>query len=171
MDPKPPGAGTTRIVHWLFAVSVALFVSGIAFVIAAGRTSREAAPPSAPVTTPVASVAQIMNGITGPAANVVYNAVQTIVSREGVREIEPKSDEEWARVADSAAALVESGNLLLLGNRAVDNGDWVKMTRAMMDAGAKALKAAQAHSKDDILESGSDINVTCDNCHERYQRQ
>ena len=162
----------SRVVYWLFAVSVALFISGIGFVIAAGRTGREApAGPAAPEATPVATVAQIMNGITGPSADVVYNAVATYVSKEGVKEVAPQNDEEWAKIANSAAALVESGNLLLLGNRAVDNGDWVKMTRAMIDAGTKALKAAQAQSKDDILESGSAINETCDNCHERYRRQ
>jgi hypothetical protein len=163
---------TSRVVYWLFAVSVALFISGIGFVIAAGRTSREApAAPAAPETTPVATVAQIMNGITGPSANVIYNAVATYVSKEGVKEVAPQNDEEWARVADSAAALVESGNLLLLGNRAVDNGDWVKMARAMIDAGTKALKAEEAKSKDAILATGSDLNETCDTCHERYQRQ
>jgi hypothetical protein len=161
-----------RVVNWLFAVSVALFITGIAFVVAAGRTGRDApAAPEAPTTTPVATVAQIMGGITGPAANVVYGAVQTIVSTDGVKEIEPQNDEEWASVANSAAALVESGNLLLLGNRAIDNGDWVKMTRAMMDAGTKALKAAQAKDKEGILDSGAGINDTCDTCHARYQRQ
>jgi hypothetical protein len=165
--------GHTRIIYWLFAVSVALFVSGIGFVIAAARTTR-AAPAAAaagPATAPVATVAQIMNGITGPAATVVYEAVGTISSKEGITEIEPKNDAEWAVVANSAAAVVESGNLLLLEGRAIDAGNWVTMTRAFMDAGTKALKAAQAHDKEGILEAGSELNATCDACHATYQRQ
>ena len=39
----------TRTLQWLFLVSVLLFVSGIGFVIAAGRTVRSAAP-ATPVT-------------------------------------------------------------------------------------------------------------------------
>ena len=52
-----------RTVHWMLAVSVALFVSGIGFVIAGARTAQMATPVEVPVTTPVASVMQIMNGI------------------------------------------------------------------------------------------------------------
>lgn len=160
-----------RSIQWLFAISVALFISGIGFIIASARTNPNAAPVAAPPTTPVASIAQIMNGITGPAATAVYNAVGMVVSIEGVEEIAPQNDEEWAAVANSAAALVESGNLLLLGDRALDGGDWVTITRAMMDAGQKALTAAEAKDKDGILAAGSDINTTCDDCHAKYERQ
>lgn len=161
-----------RIVQWMLVVSVALFVSGIGFVIAGARATRMAAPvSSAPVATPVASVSQIMNGITGPAATVVYNAVGYIVTAEGVEEIVPQNDEEWAVIANSAAALVESGNLLLLGDRAVDDGDWLTITRAMIDAGTTALTAAEAQDVEGILAIGVDINTTCDDCHAQYQRQ
>ena len=161
-----------RTVNWLFGISAALFISGIAFVIAAGRMARTIEPiDAAPVTMAVATTAQIMNGITGPAANVIYNAVGTVVGTDGVKEIAPQNDQEWAVIGNSAAALIESGNLLLLGNRAIDQGDWVKMTRAMMDKGQLALKAARDHDVEGILIAGGDINETCDNCHARYQRQ
>jgi len=160
-----------RIIYWLFAVSVALFISGIGFVIAAARTARDTPAVAAPATVPIASVAQIMNGITGPNALVVYNAVGTIINAEGVTEIEPQNDEEWANVANAAAAVIESGNLLLIGDRALDNGAWVKMAKAMMETGQAALKAAQAKDKDGILEAGGPLNDTCDMCHAQYQRQ
>ncbi|MBI3050101.1 MAG: cytochrome c [Acidobacteria bacterium] len=161
-----------RTLHWLFLVSVALFISGIGFVIAGARASRQADPAEeGAVTTPVASIAQIMNGIVQPNATVVYNAVGTFVSVQGVKEVAPQTDEEWAAIGNSAAALVESGNLLLLGSRVVDTGDWIKMTRAYMDASQRALTAAQAKDKDGILTAGSDLNDTCDSCHAKYQRQ
>lgn len=161
-----------RIVHWLFVVSVALFVTGIGFVIASGRSGPDAAAePEAPRVEAIGSVKQIMAAITGPSALVVYNSVGTIVNLEGVKEIAPQNDEEWASVASSAAALVESGNLLLIGNRVVDNGDWVTMTREMIEKGTTALKAAEAKSKDGLLDAGGALNATCDNCHAKYQRQ
>jgi hypothetical protein len=161
-----------RIIYALFAVSVALFISGIGFVIAAARTARDAAPiVTAPTTMPVATVAQIMNGITMPGALTVYNAVGTIINAEGVKEIEPQNDEEWANVANAAAAIIESGNLLLIGDRALDTGDWVTMTKAMMEQGQLALKAAQAKDKNAILDAGGPLNDTCDTCHAKYQRQ
>ena len=161
-----------RTVQWLFVVSVLLFISGIGFVIASARTTRAATPVAEAVaTTPVATIKQIMNGIVMPDAYVIYEAVGTKSSAAGIEEIAPKNDEEWAKVANSAAAIVESGNLLLMGDRAIDKGDWVKMTHEFMDKGKLALKAAEAKDKDGIVNAGGDLNTTCDNCHARYQRQ
>src|SRR5258705_8785691 len=161
-----------RTVYWLFVVSVALFVGGIAFIIAGERTARAATPAAAaaPETTPVATIKQIMIGITNPAAYVVYEAVGTKTTSKGTEEIAPQTDEDWAKVGSAAAAVVESGNLMLTGSRAIDKGDWVKMTHAMMEQGQKAMKAAEAKSTDGIVGAGGDLNTTCDNCHARYQR-
>ncbi len=161
-----------RTLHWLFLVSVALFISGIGFVIAGARAARQGAPAAeAPATTPVATVAQIMNGIVQPNAAAVYNAVATYINADGIKEVAPQNDEEWAAIGANAAALIESGNLLLLGNRLIDEGDWVKMTRAFMDAAQAALEATEAKDKDAILDAGSTLNETCETCHAKYQRQ
>jgi creatinine amidohydrolase/Fe(II)-dependent formamide hydrolase-like protein len=172
--PSTESVRDRRPFYWLFAISVALFVSGIGFVIAAERTARSAAPVEAAVSLraapPVANVKQIMNGVVMPSAGFIWDSVATIVSGDGVEERRPRSDEEWAQVATSAAMLVESANLLVDGDRAVDRGDWVKMAQAMAESGQKALEAAKAKSPDGILAVGEEINVTCDNCHERYSR-
>jgi hypothetical protein len=162
-----------RTIYWLFVISVALFISGIGFVIAGERTARAATPAAAgPAvdTAPVATIKQIMIGITNPAAFAVYEAVGTKSSAAGVEEIAPQNDEEWAKVGSAGAAVVESGNLMLMGDRAIDKGDWVKMTRDMMEQGKAAMKAAEAKDKDKIVEAGGELNTTCDNCHARYQR-
>jgi hypothetical protein len=162
-----------RTIYWLFVISVALFISGIGFVIAGERTARAATPAVAATaveTAPVATIKQIMIGITNPAAFAVYEAVGTKSSAAGVEEIAPQNDEEWAKVGSAAAAVVESGNLMLMGSRAIDKGDWVKMTRDMMDQGKAAMKAAEAKDKEKIVEAGGELNTTCDNCHARYQR-
>ena len=100
-----------RTVHWLFVISLALFLSGLAFVIAGARLARQAPKAaSADVTiTPVASVRQIMNGIVGPAANRIFGAVGTVISEKGTVEKAPHTDAEWEAVGDDAAALIESG--------------------------------------------------------------
>jgi hypothetical protein len=162
-----------RTVYWLFGVSVALFISGIAFIIAGERTARAATPAAAaaPETTPVATIKQIMIGISNPAAYVIYEAVGTKTTSKGIEEIAPQTDEDWQKVGSAGAAVVESGNLMLTGNRAIDTGDWVKMTRDMMEQGKRAMAAAQAKDKDKIVEAGGELNTTCDNCHARYSRQ
>jgi hypothetical protein len=162
-----------RTVYWLFVVSVALFISGIAFIIAGERTARAATPAAAaaPETTPVATIKQIMIGITNPAAYVVYEAVGTKTTSKGIEEIAPQTDEDWQKVESAGAAVVESGNLMLIGNRALDKGDWVKMTHEMIEHGKRAMAAAKAKDKDKIVEAGGDLNTSCDNCHARYSRQ
>ena len=161
-----------RAVHWLFVVSVALFLSGLAFIVAGARLARQA-PKAASVdaaVTPVASVKQIVKGIVGPAANRVYGAVGTVISNKGTEEKAPHTDEEWEAVGNDAAALIESGNLILMDGRAVDKGDWVRMSQAMIDAAKVVLQAANARSADKVFESGEALNESCDNCHQKYKR-
>ena len=162
-----------RVIHWLFVVSAALFISGIGFIIAGARTAQAAAPAQAeaPAITPVATVKQIMDGIVAPAATAVFDSVSTIVDATGIHEKAPSTDTEWAAVGANGAALVESANLLVMGDRAVDREDWVKMSKAMSDAGMLVLKAAEAKDTMGILAAGETLNESCDSCHQRYSRE
>jgi len=162
-----------RIINWLFGISAALFISGIGFIVAGARAEQRAAPAeaAAPSIAPAASVKHIMDGIVQPSALVVFESVSTIVDATGIHETKPTTDAEWAAVAASAAAIVESANLLLMGDRAVDREDWVKMSQAMADAGLLALKATEAKSVEGILAAGEPLNASCDACHQRYQRE
>jgi hypothetical protein len=163
-----------KTVHWLFIVSAALFISGIGFIIAGARASQRAVPAAAAAAPPppsVATIQQIMRGIVGPAANVVFESVSTTVSAAGIEEKQPKTDAEWLEVSSGAAALVESANLLVAGDRAIDRGEWVTMAKAMADAGMVALKATQAKDPAGVLAAGEAINTSCDNCHQKYQRE
>jgi hypothetical protein len=162
-----------RIIHWLFVISAALFISGIGFIIAGARTAQAAAPveSQAPAITPVASVKQIMAAIVAPAATAVFDSVGTIVDATGIHEKQPTTEAEWAALGASAAALVESGNLLVMGDRAVDREDWVKMSKALSDAGLLVLKATDAKDAMGVLAAGETLNASCDDCHQRYQRE
>jgi hypothetical protein len=158
--------------HWFFLVGVLLYVVGVGFVIAGARSARQAPAarqPDVPIA-PVATVKQIMKGVVGPAATKIFDSVVTSVTAQGIEEKAPQTDAEWEDVGNSAAALIESGNLLLMGNRVVDKSDWVRISRDMIEAGKVALKAIEAKSADDLLASGEAINESCDNCHRKYQR-
>jgi hypothetical protein len=160
-----------RSVHWLFVVGMALFVGGIGFIIAGARMARRApvSQPS-PAVTPVASVKQIMKAIVDPAATAVFNSVSTIETINGIEEKAPRTDAEWEAVGDSAAALIESGNLMLAEGRRVDQGDWVAYSQAMIDSSKAALSATQAKNATALFAAGGTIYESCDNCHRKYQR-
>ena len=159
--------------QWLFLVSVILFIAGIAFIILGARTGARAPSTTSevPAPAPVASVKQIMNGIVMPNATVIYNAVGATITGTKIEEFAPKNDKEWQAVGDSAAAIVESGNMLLVGDRLVDRREWLSYTQRFIAAGKAALAAAEQKKADGILAAGGDLNETCDACHEKYQRQ
>jgi hypothetical protein len=160
-----------RTVHWLFALGVALFLGGLVFIVAGARLARRAPAQSSEVAiTPTATVRQIMEGIVGPAADRVFASVRYTDTLNGREEKVPRTDDEWRAVGNDAAALVESGNLLLMKGRRVDEGEWIRMSQMMIDGGRIVLRAAEARSPDKVLEAGEALNVSCDTCHQRYQR-
>jgi len=77
----------------------------------------------------------------------------------------------WTAARNQALVLAESGNLLMVGTRVRDNGNWMKMSRAMVDAAA--LAAAAAEKKDaKALEAATDsITTACMECHRPYRDQ
>lgn len=160
-----------RTVNWFFAVSVALFVAGIGFVVTGARAARDVPARSGPDVAPIATVAQIMAGMVQPASETVFNAVSTSVTEKGVEEVMPRTDAEWAAVATGGALLAEAGNMMLLDGRAVDQGEWVAMSKALTVAAGDVLKAVSAKDPEGVLNSGSEVYVACDNCHMRYWRQ
>lgn len=117
---------------------------------------------------PVADVKQVMRSVTDPAADVVWGSVGTIVTAQGTEERFPKTDEEWDAVLNGALAMTESGNLLMMGIRAKDTGDWMKLSQALIDVGVRTIKAAEAKDKDAIFLLGGEIYDVCTACHQTY---
>jgi cytochrome c556 len=80
----------------------------------------------------------------------------------------PADDMEWEKVAANAAALAESGNLLMIGTRVVDHGDWMKNAQALIATAQEAGQAAQEKNVDKVLAAGDKIYEVCDTCHKKY---
>lgn len=116
----------------------------------------------------VADSKQLMLSVIEPAAEVYWDAVGVVMDMEGIYEIRPETSEEWAAVESAAFVLAESGNLMLLEERAQGRGHWVAMSRAMIDVGRRAVEAAQARDPDGVFETGGDIYLVCTGCHAVY---
>jgi hypothetical protein len=117
---------------------------------------------------PVATIEQIMEGIVEPASEKVFDAA---VWENGVQVNAPKSDEDWMAVRNSALAVVEAGNLLLMGSRLKDQSAWLTRTEEMMNAGQEAAKAADAKSVDAVFNAGTHLYQACTGCHLQYIRR
>jgi hypothetical protein len=125
------------------------------------------APPPPPYK-PVADTKLLMQAVVDPSADELWDAVRTIVDREGTHEIRPKSNEEWTAARNHAVALAESGNLLMMVPRAKDGDEWMKRSRELIDQAERAIKAADAKNADELFTVGGDIYEACSNCHQKY---
>jgi hypothetical protein len=136
--------------------------SGVAltFICLAGCTAKEPAPaPTAAASIEaIATTRQIMLGITIPTSDILF----------GVATEAPKDDAAWERVQANALALAESANLLTIGSRVRDEGDWLKHCQALIETAKLAAQAAQEKNIDKELEAGDRIYEVCDACHRQY---
>jgi hypothetical protein len=117
---------------------------------------------------PVADVKQLMASVVDPAADKYWEAVGTVIDETGVTEIGPSSAEEWDEVRNAAYIFAEAGNLLMMSSRAQDGGDWMKESRALVDAGRKAVRAAEAHDRQAVFDAGAEVYDVCTSCHVKY---
>jgi len=121
-------------------------------------------PPYKPVTT----VAELMESIVAHAAETYWGSVQVTVDETGVHERQPQTDAEWESVWAAGISIAESGNLLMMTPRAVDEGAWMQFARSLVDAGAEAASAAQAHDVERVFAAGEQVYNACTACHARY---
>ena len=117
---------------------------------------------------PVGDVADLMAGVVEPAAEVYWDAVGVIVDSAGEHQLAPQTDEEWLAVRAAAYTVAEAGNLLMMPERALDQGAWIAMSQALVEAGQRALEAADARSLDGVFDMGAEMYFVCTNCHGTY---
>ena len=102
---------------------------------------------------PIATMKQLMVDVIHPASN----ALLLIVSRGG-----PADDREWADARRSAMTLAESGNLLLMRNRAAA---WAADVKLLTDAGTSAYKAAEAKDVKALAATSDRLDASCTASH------
>ena len=125
------------------------------------------APPPPPFR-PVADLKQLMQSVVEPAADEYWDAVGWIEDAGGTHEIAPTTAEEWDAVRNHAYAIAESGNLMMLGNRAKDGGEWMQQAVALVEAGQQAIRAAEARDKQAVFDAGAVVYDACTACHAKY---
>ncbi len=155
-----------RYALFLGAVPVTVLPAGLAaLAVLSGCATDEPEPP------PFAAVAddrQLMVSVLEPAAETYWDAVGVIVDEKGTHEIEPRSDEEWEAVVNAAYQLAESGNLLLVEERARGREHWVAMSRSMIEVGRRAIEAAEARDPEAVFDMGAELYFVCTGCHSVY---
>jgi hypothetical protein len=157
----------------------------------AGNAQTKSAPaakaqPVAPRVEIHATLSQLMKGIVYPSSNVVFAA-----QNHDPAEMKPGQNPamstdlllstygQWQAVENSALAIVEASNLMILPGRKCSNGvavpiqsaDWAKFVHELREGGMEAYKAAQAKSQDGILMAAEPLTNACSHCHDKYREK
>jgi hypothetical protein len=149
---------------------------------AASPTGPAAAPQSAPVMT----VNQLMHGIFFPLGNTVFFS-QLEDPATIPRDSEPSTSPNpltglyggWQAVENSALALAESADLLLIPGRACSNGevvnvedaDWIRFVDEMREQSVAAYEAALTKNQDAMVDVSGTLSESCFACHRVYRRE
>ena len=108
---------------------------------------------------PVGNMSQLMVDVIYPTSDAIFYVERT----------PPKNEQDWSVLRTNALTLAESGNLLMMEGRARDQGEWIKDSKLMIDAGAAAYKAAQKHDMQAILDLSEQLSNSCIACHLKYR--
>lgn len=166
--------------------------------LSAGCQAPPATPAPAPADPPfraTSTIRELMQSMVAPSAQGLWDSVGRVSDAKGTRDLEPRSDEEWAAVRRHAVSLMESTNLLLIRGRHVArdgqqtlkadeavpgselppaeiekriNQSWVLWTAMAHTLHQSAASMLDAIDKKDVarLEStGSDLDGVCEACH------
>ncbi|MBT8148160.1 MAG: hypothetical protein KJN90_14975, partial [Gammaproteobacteria bacterium] len=102
-------------------------------------------------------MAQLMTMVLEPAADSLWDNAGWIESAAGYEELYPTTDEGWDFMVAQSALVAESGNLLALPGRAIDDAAWLIYSEGMIDAGMMAMDAAQRRHEEDFFQAGAQL--------------
>jgi hypothetical protein len=165
-----------------------------ASLLAGCTTSAPEQPPRAdPPYRPVASIREVMNSVIDPSADVVWNAVKTVIDHGRPTDHAPATDQDWADVRRHALIVSEGANLLMMPTRPVappgapslapgielapeevrslidkSPAAWNLFAQALQDALTPALAAIDAKDSQALFAAGDKIDTTCENCHQVF---
>jgi hypothetical protein len=142
-----------------------------------------------------ATIQDLMDGIIDPSADVLWDSVAYIATTKGIEDRQPRTDDEWKTVRNSAITLIEAANLLSMPGRSVaaarapadappglgelshaeiqqridaTHDGFTQLARNLQDAGLKALAAIAAKNAQGLMDAGGTIDEACEACHVTY---
>jgi hypothetical protein len=157
-----PGAPVAAVAAGTILLRMGLLLGAL------GSAACKAPPPAPPPFKPIATTAELMHAVVDPSADVLWASVGSVSTLEGVEDFFPRTEDEWIRIENAATVLMESGNLLMIGERAQDQTEWMTRSQDLVDAGKLALTAAQSRNPDEIFKVGGEVYAACDACHQLY---
>jgi hypothetical protein len=139
------------------------------------------------------SIKDLMQSIIDPSADALWGAVGTVVDRQGIQELTPKTQEEWLDLRRAAVRIIEGGHLLMMPGREVapvgtkseapgielepaeittlikkKRKDFDAFAKALQVLGVEALRASEAKNAVLLVEIGGRMEDVCESCHKTF---
>jgi hypothetical protein len=176
-------------IRWpsIAVVLVVQFTSGCAESPNGELAETSSNSPSANVqSAPLMTVNRLMHAILFPLGNAVFLA-QSEDPEALARDPQPSASPNpltglyggWQAVENSALALAESADLLLIAGRACSNGevvdveaaDWIRFVDDYRAKSVAAYEAALTKNQDAMVDASGELSESCLACHRAYRRE
>jgi hypothetical protein len=184
--------------HRLIVLAAALVCAG---AIACSSSSSSTPPPAAqtqqtaPVMKPVVSVKELMRFTIDPLADNIFDAVTWDITKKGIAETKPTTDEDWEKVKIGAVTLAEAIYLLKVPRPFAPAGDennstgpnppelspaqirakvdkdpvlWDAKIEALRNAAKEIMQIADRKDAGALFEASADVDNACEACHLEY---
>jgi hypothetical protein len=157
-----------------------------------GPTAASGSNPAQPPFKTTATVRDIMLHMVDPAGDLIWDSVSTTVDTKGLHEVEPKTDEDWAKVRTGAITLAEASNLLMMPRPVAraheksvapgielepsemeelikkDPAGWYQRAAALREVSVKVLEVVDKRDVKGLFDIGEPVDKACENCHRQY---
>jgi len=169
-----------RLCVLIAATALAVSCSGSAAAPPATASARDIRTPR-----PHSTLAQLMRGIPFTFSNIVFDAQsQDPGAPRAAADVASGATATfknvyggWQEVENSALALSEASNLVMIPGRMCENGKPVpiqetrfqKAAQELADAGQAAYEAAKTKNQDKMIEVSETVSKACASCHEPYR--
>ena len=144
---------------------------------------------------PVVSVKELMRDMIDPIADNVFDAVKVIVTKKGMVETGPKTEEDWEKIRIGGVSLAEGASLLLIprpfapagdmndsvGPNAVefspaeitakverDPVEWNARIQALRNVGLEVIDIVKRKDAKELWDATENLDQACENCHKSY---
>jgi hypothetical protein len=182
----------------LIAAAGLLYAGVLMSQCSSPKPTPPAPPPAARVRTEmkaVVSVKELMRFTIDPLADNIFDAVSWDITRKGIKETVPRSDEDWEKVKIGAVTLAEGIYLLKLPRPFAPPGDvnnstgpnppelspaqiqakldadpvlWDAKIEALRNVALEVLEVANKKDAKELFEASEDLDKACEACHLEY---
>jgi hypothetical protein len=144
---------------------------------------------------PVVSVKELMKYMIDPLADNIFDAVGSTVTKQGIVDVEPKTEEDWDRIRIGAVTLAEGAYLLKIRRPFTPPGDennstgpdpvelspaqitakverdpveWNARIEALRNVALEALDVVKRKDVKELWDVGENLDKACEACHRSY---